>query len=111
MAGVRGLVGVLASLSIVALGCGAIEQKHGYVQSSDGSLSFRHPIEWQEVELDPITTEWVTGLDASDQPSQDNLLEFLLDEPFLVAQVLPLDPSVRDEATLSSLLHPIGQRA
>jgi hypothetical protein len=89
-------------LTTAAAGC-SLEQEHGYVQSSDQSLSFRHPAEWEPVDLDPVSAEWVAGIDASAEPSGANLDDFVLDAPFVVAQVYPLEPSTRDTVTLQSL--------
>jgi hypothetical protein len=89
-------------LTTVVAGC-SLEQEHGYVQSSDQSLSFRHPADWQPVDLDPVAAEWVVGVDASADPSEANLDEFVLDAPFVVAQVYPLDASVRDTVSQQSL--------
>jgi hypothetical protein len=102
MWGLRRSVAVLATVVALASGCG-LEQQHGYVQSDDGSLSFRYPVEWSEVELDPVASEWVTGIDASSQPSDGNRNTFQLDQPFVVAQVYPLDEAYRDGTTLASL--------
>jgi hypothetical protein len=90
------------ALTAPVAACG-LEPRHGYIQSPDGSLSFRHPREWTQVELAPVSVEWVTGVDAAHQPSVDNINTFVLDHPFVVAQVYPLDQSVRDGATLGSL--------
>jgi hypothetical protein len=89
-------------LAAVVPAC-SFEQRHGYVQSADQSLSFRHPVGWQPVDLDPISSEWVVGIDASSQPSEANLSEFLLESPFVVAQVYPLEETTRDTVTLESL--------
>ncbi|MGF1596315.1 MAG: hypothetical protein ACFCVK_05195 [Acidimicrobiales bacterium] len=90
------LLVVLAALSA----CG-LEQAHGYVQSSDGSLSFRRPAQWVDVGLEAVSTEWVAGIDASPSPSAGNLGVLVLDAPFVVAQVYPIDPEVRDTVTRS----------
>ena len=102
MWGLKRSLGAFATVLALTSGCG-LEQQHGYVQSDDGSLSFRHPIEWSEVEVEPASTEWVAAIDGSDRPSEENLDTFLLDQPFVVAQVYPLDQDSRDGATLSAL--------
>lgn len=102
MRGIARTLGVLMMLSLVAAAC-SVEQQHGYVQSSDGSLSFRHPVAWEDVELTPITTEWVTGLDAGSAPSDSNLAQLVLDAPFVLAEVYPLEGTSRDAISLSSL--------
>lgn len=91
---------LVASLGLASCG---LEPAHGYVQSADGSLSFRHPAGWEDVDLDSSSIEWVVGIDASSRPSGANLSTFVLDDPFVVAQVLPLDSSSRDTATVASL--------
>ena len=45
----------------------------------------------------------MAAIDGSDRPSEENLDTFLLDQPFVVAQVYPLDQDSRDGATLSAL--------
>jgi hypothetical protein len=81
----------------------SIEQDHGYVQSADQSLSFRHPADWEAVDVDPISAEWVVGIDASAQPTEDNQAQFVLDSPFVLAQVYPLEATARDTISLASL--------
>lgn len=102
MFGAAWLGGVIAAVVVVACAC-SLGQQHGYAQSSDGSLSFRYPPDWEEVDIEPVTVEWVIGLDASPQPSAGNQADYVVGQPFVVAQVLPLEPSVRDQATVSRL--------
>lgn len=90
------------TLSFVVAAC-SVGQQNGYVQSSDGSLSFRHPVSWEDVELTPITTEWVTGIDAASAPSDSNLAVLVLDAPFVLAEVYPLEGTSRDVISLRSL--------
>lgn len=93
-----GLVAVLAvSLS------GRLERQNGYVSSPDGELTFRYPRSWTGVELTPLSTEWVTGVDAADSPTADHLGTFVLDRPFVVAQVIDLGASGHDEMSVASL--------
>ncbi|MEZ5406443.1 MAG: hypothetical protein R2761_00355 [Acidimicrobiales bacterium] len=92
------LVGVLT----VAL-AGRLERQNGYVSSPNGELSFRYPKSWADVSLTPLSTEWVTGVDASDSPSSDHLATFVLDRPFVVAQVIDLAAADHDRMSVSSL--------
>lgn len=98
----RPWIGTLIAASLVVSAC-SFEQSHGYAQSEDGSLSFRYPASWTDVDLQSAGLDWITGIDGSSQPTADNLNQPNLDGPFVVAQVLWLDPSVRDDASLRSL--------
>lgn len=89
-------------LVVLAPAC-SFKQQYGYVQSGDQSLSFRHPVEWVPVDVDPTSSEWVAGVDASAQPAEGNQNEFILDAPFVLAQVYPLEAATRDSATLAAL--------
>ncbi len=93
----------LGGLLILALPACGVELEHGYVQSSDGSLSLRHPSHWTDLELEATGTEWLAGIDGSPQPAQENFSAPVVAEPFLVVQVLPLQAEVRDEVSLDSL--------
>lgn len=97
-----GFFGLWAICGMAAAGC-SLSTQHGYVQSEDGSLSFRYPPEWNDLAVDPVTTEWVAGVDASDQPSLDNLNELTATDPVVLAAVYRLEPRSRDTITLSSL--------
>lgn len=100
------LLALVAVGLIVALGValsGRLERQNGYVSSPNGELSFRHPKSWTGVSLTPLSTEWVTGVDASDSPSADHLGTFVLDRPFVVAQVIDLAASDHDQMSVSSL--------
>ncbi|MDH3682030.1 MAG: hypothetical protein OEV40_19000 [Acidimicrobiia bacterium] len=98
----RRSIGSTAAISILLAACG-LEQSHGYVQSNDGSLSFRHPAEWQDVDLQPVGLEWIAGIDGSATPDADNINAPLVESPFVVAQVYQLEADVRDSASLRSL--------
>lgn len=98
----RTLARLLVAAGLVGAAC-SVSQQHGYVQSSDGSLSFRHPVEWADVELLPVTAEWIAGIDGAQAPSADNASELVLDEPFVLAEVYPLESTSRDSITLRSL--------
>lgn len=66
-------------------------------------MAFRHPAQWSEVAVAPIASEWVTGVDASDQPSSDHGGDHPLDQPFVVARVFPLSSSGHDQVTVETL--------
>lgn len=91
-------------VGLVALAACGTELDNGYVESPDGRLSFRHPIAWQDVGLESSGAEWVAGVDASTDPSKGNSTRFLLDQPFVVAEVYPLTAELRDVVSLRSLL-------
>ncbi|MEM9566129.1 MAG: hypothetical protein AAGA93_26145 [Actinomycetota bacterium] len=93
---------LVAVVAMLAAGCG-IEQSHSYIQSNDGSLSFRHPPDWAEVDVQALGLEWVTGIDASGSPSGEHATTFVQAQPFVVAQVLPLDQERHDQASRSVL--------
>lgn len=95
-------VGTLVSLGLIAISCG-LEQSHGYVQSADGSLSFRHPPHWEEVEVERVGIEWAAGLDGAESPSSDHGGDDVQEAPFLVAQVLPLTGEHQDRISLARL--------
>lgn len=82
---------------------GRLERQNGYVSSPDGELTFRYPTSWTGVDLTPLSTEWVTGVDASETPTADHLGTFVLDRPFVVAQVIDLAAADHDQMTISSL--------
>ena len=87
--------------ALLASAC-SFRQDHGYVQSDDGSLSFRYPAEWHDIGLEPQGAEWIAGIDASVvTPEPDPGL--LRSDPYVVARVLPLRAEPRDEITLRSL--------
>ncbi|MEM7273542.1 MAG: hypothetical protein AAF547_10715 [Actinomycetota bacterium] len=90
-------------LGAMIIGGCSFEQEFGYVQSADGTLSFRYPADWTDVQLDPVASEWVAGIDGAAVPSADNAETLVLDNPFVVAQVLALEPQLRDQATLGQL--------
>lgn len=92
-----------AAAVLLTSACGRLELQNGYASSPDGTLSFRYPSEWTDVGLSPTSTEWVTGIDADDQPTADHLGTFVLDRPFVVAQVFDLDPQDRDRVSLGDL--------
>lgn len=100
--GLGSVLGSIAMFTVLASAC-ALEQEHGYVQSSDGSLSFRHPIEWSTLDVDPISNEWVAAIDGADPSSDDHRTTIVLDAPFVVAHVYPLDESDRDTLSLGAL--------
>ncbi len=93
---------IVAALALLASGC-ALHTEHGYVTSPDGSLSFRHPREWAQVKLEPLSTEWVTGVDAADQADPAHVGTFVLDRPFVVAQEYKLSATSHDKVALSAL--------
>jgi hypothetical protein len=97
------LPGCLVVGLMVLAGC-STQIENGYVESPDGRLSFRHPIAWQDVGLESSGSEWVAGVDASTDPSTGNRTRFLLEEPFVVAEVYPLTAELRDVVSLSSLV-------
>jgi hypothetical protein len=92
----------VAVAAVMTTACG-LKVENSYVQSPDGTLSFRHPLAWTHVAVEPNSTEWVTGVDASDQASPDHLKTFVLDHPFVVAQVFDLNKTGRDTVTLKDL--------
>lgn len=96
------LLTVLAWTGIGLAACG-LEPSHGYVQSADGSLSFRHPRHWSEVDLDPTGLEWVVAIDGSAAPTPDRFADLVRDAPLLLAQVLPLEVELKERASLASL--------
>lgn len=98
----RGSLGLWALCGTLAVGCG-LSTKHGYVQSEDGSLAFRHPREWTSIPQQAVGTEWITGVDASPEPSDANLLELTGPDPVVIASVYQLDQQSRDTTTLSAL--------
>lgn len=98
----RRSIGTLAGISVLVSAC-SLEQSHGYVQSTDGSLSFRHPAEWHDVDLQPAGLEWIAGIDGSPTPNADNINAAVVESPFVVAQVYRLEADVRDAASLRSL--------
>lgn len=98
----RTLVAIAVTIVIVAAAC-SVSQQHGYVQSADGSLSFRHPPEWENVDLVPVTAEWIAGIDASSEPNRGNVTALVLKAPFVLAEVYPLEGSARDSISLQSL--------
>jgi len=100
------LLALVAIGLVIVLGValsGRLERQNGYVSSPNGELSFRYPKSWTDVSLTPLSTEWVTGVDASEVPSADHLGTFVLDRPFVVAQVIELAASDRDRMSVSSL--------
>lgn len=101
------LIGAAALVALLAASAGLVscgfEQSHEYVQSPDGSLSFRHPRQWNQVDLAPVGLDWLVALDGSADPSPERSSDFFQDAPFLLAQVMPLEPEVREQASLASL--------
>lgn len=93
---------LVAALALFASGCG-LHTEHGYVSSPSGSLSFRHPREWGQVKLAPLSTEWVTGVDAAEQPDPAHLDSFVLEHPFVVAQEYKLSTTSHDKVALNTL--------
>ncbi len=93
---------VSALVAPLVSGC-SLEPQNGYVESADGSLSFRYPAQWHDVEIAPVKTEWVVAVDAADQPAKEHLAAFVVDDPFVVAQVYGLTTADRDIASLRSL--------
>lgn len=102
MTWLRRSIGSIAVITVLMSAC-SFEQSHGYVQSTDGSLSFRHPAEWADVDLQPVGLEWIAGIDGSPQPDADNINAPMVESPFVVAQVYRLEADVRDAASLRSL--------
>lgn len=102
MTRLRQTLTTLAAVTLFLSACG-LEPQYGYVQSSDGTMSFRHPRSWTQVELDPEDTDWVIGIDASSTPSRTNQHSMHLDAPFTVAQVAPLTRQEHETLTLASL--------
>lgn len=98
----RSSLGLWALGGFLAVGCG-LSTQHGYVQSDDGSLSFRHPGEWTNVPQESVGTEWITGIDASAEPSDANLRELTGPDPVVIASVYQLDQQSRDTTNLSAL--------
>lgn len=101
------LVGVTALVAMASTGIGltacGLEQSHGYVQSADGSLSFRHPREWSEVDVDPTGFEWLVAIDGSAAPNTERFQDPVQDDPTLVAEVVPLEKAQRAQLSLASL--------
>lgn len=98
----RRSIALVGAAMLLSAAC-SFEQEHGYVQSADGSLSFRHPAEWRNLQLEPIGLEWVAGIDGSPEPSSENLQAPFVQDPVVLAEVRGLDPLVRDDASLRSL--------
>lgn len=94
-------IGLVVVLAVSAFG--RLERRNGYVSSPNGELTFRYPSSWSDVELSPLSTEWVTGVDASDDPTADHLGTFVLDRPFVVAQVIDLAAADHDQMSVSTL--------
>lgn len=99
MGTLRRSLGCIAALSILVAAC-SVEQRHGYAQSSDGSLSFRYPAEWTDVGLEPTGLDWVAAIDASSDPSLDHVDAGALDDPVIQARVWTLQPEIRDDINL-----------
>jgi hypothetical protein len=103
----KSLIGVTALVAGASTGIGlaacGLEQTHGYVQSADGSLSFRHPRHWNEVDVDPTGFEWLVVIDASAAPSVERFADPVQDDPMLVAEVMPLEKAQRAQLSLASL--------
>ncbi len=97
------LVAIGLVIVLAASVSGRLERQSGYVSSPNGELSFRYPRSWTDVELTPLSTEWVTGVDASQSPTADHLGTFVLDRPFVVAQVIDLAAADHDQMSVSSL--------
>lgn len=93
---------LMVAIAAFVCGCG-LEQRHGYVQSSDGSLSLRHPRQWAEVDLVPAGVEWVVGVDGAADPSATHAVDLVQDAPFVVAQVVPMDADMHDRWSLEVL--------
>lgn len=102
MSTARKLSGLVVLFAALLSAC-SLEQAHGYVQSSDESLTFRYPADWEEVDVQPLGLEWVTGIDGAVPPSSTNAEDFVQQQPFVVAQVLPLDQTRHDQASKSVL--------
>lgn len=95
-------ISFILSLALIGTSCG-LERSNSYAQSSDGSLSFRYPVNWTEVEVEPVATEWVVGIDASSVPSAENQNAASPKDPFVMAQVLELEPEFRQTASIETL--------
>ncbi|MEM8924780.1 MAG: hypothetical protein AAGD35_14855 [Actinomycetota bacterium] len=90
-----------AALAAVAASC-SLEQEHGYAQSDDGSLSFRYPRAWTDLELQPVSLEWVAGLHGADD-GVEAPTSLASDNPLIAARVEQLEPDTRDQVTLVNL--------
>ncbi|MGI9604506.1 MAG: hypothetical protein ACR2P0_00060 [Acidimicrobiales bacterium] len=103
------LLFVFIATGLVACGVGA---EHQYVQSDDGSLSFRLPHEFTDVDVETRGLDWIVGLDASPSPSNANLSVLAGDYPFILAQSVQLTQEQRSlvsQQQLRTLAIPVSE--
>lgn len=93
----------IATLAVLLGLSACLEPTYGYLAHPDAGFALRYPRDWDEVTVAPTGSEWVRAVDAAEPPSGQHLGTFTLDDPFLVAQVLPLGAADADSYTLAQL--------
>ena len=114
----RGLTGgltflLMGALATVALsGCGGAS--YTYVADSAASTYYKVPAQWHQIsqhDLDavlqadgsPANGLWSTAFDAGSSPSGNNFLAPSITEPFVFAQVIPLNSTASNELSYNML--------
>ena len=108
------LLGLAAALLCACAGSG-----YHYVGSSDSSVYFKVPEDWQLYEEDDLLATdderseeenqalseqvWLRGFDGAPRPSPENVLAIDAEQPRGYAEVRPVAPEERDSLSLASL--------